>query len=24
MNLMSSKDIGFYWFLCYLAVYWSP
>ena len=24
MNLMSSKDIGFYWFLCYLSVYWSP
>ena len=24
MNLMSSKDIGFYWFVCYLAVYWSP
>ena len=24
MNLMSSKDIGFYWFLCYIAVYWSP
>ena len=24
MNLMSSKDIGFYWFLCYVAVYWSP
>lgn len=24
MNLMSSRDIGFYWFLSYLAVYWSP
>ena len=24
MNLMSSRDIGVYWFLCYLAVYWSP
>ena len=24
MNLMSSRDIGFYWFLTYIAVYWSP